>query len=491
MSFTLSATDQIRGRTLSVCEVGGACLGRLAFLFAVCLACWPALFWVWGRWFEMPGYFLGPVVFSGILTYWVCLVVVDRAGRQTSFKLGLSWTCCSAFIVLLFAAFHRHVPRLVSCGLLFLAVAFMMLATLNRETRRRSLAIVPLAVLSLDLSASLQFYLGWPLRVMVGKMTSLMMMKTVEPVGAGLSDGVSTVFIDAPCSGVRMLCSSVLLASLVALSARLGSFRTVALVFAGVVVAVLGNSWRAASLFILETRLNMGSTAHIAIGLIVFVACAVLIVWLGVYLKRHEKQPGSLNDSRPVRQRVCAAVRIVFIVACLLGLAATMVPRGSEVAALSQQSEYDWPAAWEGRPLARVPLDSGTKGFLSTFPGDIAQFRCGDEGTLILLRYCREATRKLHPAEDCYRGSGWKCTPLPSTIDEHGNVWSGFKATNSDGVTRNVRQCYFSLAGIQDRTSLEGLFMVASSWPDVSSWYWAAAKPRSKIVDTIAVTISD
>jgi len=128
--------------------------------------------------------------------------------------------------------------------------------------------------------------------------------------------------------------------------------------------------------------------------------------------------------------------------------------------------------------------------FLASFPGAMAQFRVGTGNEALLLRQCSEATRDLHPAEDCFRATGWTCTPLPAINDETGRTWSRFTAEHPDGRIRAIRQCYVAIAPRAVAEDLDEIIADNRSWPDVSSWYWAAALPGSSVKMTLAITVA-
>ena len=94
--------------------------------------------------------------------------------------------------------------------------------------------------------------------------------------------------------------------------------------------------------------------------------------------------------------------------------------------------------------------------FLNDFPGQIGRFSDGSRE--IIIRRVTEATRKLHPASDCFRAIGYTVTPLPLRTDEYGKRWSSFSAVK-DGETFRVYE------RIEDNHSRE--------WTDPSSWYWS------------------
>ena len=86
-----------------------------------------------------------------------------------------------------------------------------------------------------------------------------------------------------------------------------------------------------------------------------------------------------------------------------------------------------WSSTFEGRTLTTLPLSETEKKFATGFPGRIARFSDGERE--IIIRWATEATRKMHPASDCFQGLGYSVTPLAAHRDESGALWASFAAT--------------------------------------------------------------
>lgn len=151
------------------------------------------------------------------------------------------------------------------------------------------------------------------------------------------------------------------------------------------------------------------------------------------------------------------ASRLSYVIAC--GLAA-LVPF------LSARSEHSsgpagkfpgWPDQFEGRTLTALPLTALEHRFAAEFPGRIARFSDGERE--IVIRWVTEATRKLHPASDCFQGLGYTVKPRAVRRDDNGSLWSSFAATKGHEQLR-----------VYERIHNES----GKSWTDVSAWYWAA-----------------
>jgi len=138
-----------------------------------------------------------------------------------------------------------------------------------------------LLLLALPLVPTLNFYLGYPLRVLVGDVASALLQLNglaVTRDGAALVWDGKQVSIDAPCSGIKMLWTGLYSSCALAMLLRLEGWRFVLLVTCAVLVVLLANILRATALFYVEAGfLPQAAPAHEAIGVVVFAAAAILI----------------------------------------------------------------------------------------------------------------------------------------------------------------------------------------------------------------------
>lgn len=116
-----------------------------------------------------------------------------------------------------------------------------------------------------------------------------------------------------------------------------------------------------------------------------------------------------------------------------------------------------WSGTFEGKPLTPLPLNEIEKTFASDFPGRMMRFTDGERE--IIVRWVTEATRKLHPASDCFQGLGYTVTPLAAHRDQNGSLWASFAATKGDERLL-----------VYDRIISDD----GETWTDVSAWYWSA-----------------
>ena len=468
---------------------------RAGPVLLVLMACWHTAPLAWERWFSAYGNPIGAAIFAVAVAEWL-LHLYQSALEQDRVIYSARWLAAAAGFLLVHAACAGRTPDLIVCNLAALSLGCAMMAGLPPKVRRGFLGLFVLLPFSMSLGPSLDFYLGYPLRALVGQLTALALGQGIRPVGTGLSDGVHTVFIDAPCSGIRMLSTALVFAGALAMRLRLTPLRTALIVASAVLLAIAGNTWRAAALFLIETHTRLGERVHVAIGIAVFCICLAALAWLAMRLhapaqRASTSEPANDPPHGPVRQsrRVGFAA---FLCACVAAASAPVVIlERADSAHANIETAIVWPRSWNGVVLVPAPLDAKTEAFRQSLAGAIRQFRLGDSGLLVLLRYCGEATRRLHPAEDCYRATGWTCSPLPALRDERGNLWSRFRAQHRDGTVRTVRQCYVAVSGQQGQADLAEMLTNARSWPDVSSWYWDAARPGSNVRMTLAITVAE
>lgn len=134
-------------------------------------------------------------------------------------------------------------------------------------------------------------------------------------------------------------------------------------------------------------------------------------------------------------------------------------------------ADVSWPTAYEGRRIASMLPAAEDALLASRFPGRLARF--SDGRRQIVLRRMDTATRRLHPARDCFRATGHTIAPAPMRVT-HGRAASCFSATRRG---RTVLVC----EQVRDARG--------RSWPDVSSWYWSAALGTSNGPWTAALTV--
>jgi exosortase/archaeosortase family protein len=341
---------------------------------------------------------------------------------------------------------------------------------------------------------SVRFVFGYPLRLAAAWLAALAL-PGVQAVGCGLTDGVVEVFVDAPCAGAGMLYGMLLLAAGVGLVFRFGPWRVACLLGGGLLLALWANASRAALLFAGYAGILPFSPLtryESVVGLFYFTAGGLLLIaaarWMSGKNVGVQTQRNCKTSSRTAVLFLTTCVFVGFTSGLFLFFpdsryAPTELP--SDVPVL-------WPSSWEGRPLSEVQASPEAALFWRDFPGACREFAFQSEDGLIttenrlVLRFVREATRQLHPAEDCFRGAGYKIKLLPFALNGDGRRWSVFTAEKA-GSRWMVRQCVISVPDGDLRRAEE---TTGRSWPDVSAWYWDAARPASRTPPAaLAVTV--
>lgn len=147
--------------------------------------------------------------------------------------------------------------------------------------RALHLGISALCVLSLPLIASLQFYGGYPIRILTAECSSVLLRSVgyfVTREGTGLRYLGEIVSVDAPCSGIKMLWSGLYFNFALACFLRLSPVATW-LSYVTATALIFGmNLTRATILFFGEARIvHYAPWMHQGIGLLLF---ALLVVFI-------------------------------------------------------------------------------------------------------------------------------------------------------------------------------------------------------------------
>ena len=156
------------------------------------------------------------------------------------------------------------------------------------------------------------------------------------------------------------------------------------------------------------------------------------------------------------RPRAKAALA-AFLMAVIAAALAPLFGRAGDSAVAANANFPGWPITYEGRALTELPLTAREAAFVQDFPGRVGRFSDGRRE--IIIRWVGAPTRRLHPAADCFRGSGYSIVPMPVRRDAAGAAMSCFRASHQ---TDRMMVCEV----INNERG--------DSWPDVSAWYWNA-----------------
>ena len=419
---------------------------------------------------------LGIQVLAGGAAVW--LVWRGPATNPTEAATTRKWVWWRATAaMLIYAVASRHLPLTV-VGVPALGALLLMPGPWLRRGWPDP-AVAGLALLALPAMMMVEFFFGYPLRLASALLAAGLMKVAGLPVtreGAALAWQGINVWVDAPCSGVRMLWSGMWLTLLASGLSRLGWIRTgLACVWGlGVVVAV--NALRVTGLCLVEGGLlPIGNAFHTGLGVMLFAAGALLIVggvsrlarytggpffcrWRSAALREPVPRPAATEHGRGHLNRALPAG--AFLLAC--AMAVTVATQRPERAMHVDGSFPGWPTEFEGQPLTPTPLAAREALFNEAFPGRMGRFTC--DGRVVILRWVMRPTHRVHSAADCLRYAGWQIGAGPLQGGVSGN-WSTFRATKNGQRLFGRERCTDSCG---------------RSWPDVSAWFWAAIGGHSQ-----------
>ena len=202
---------------------------------------------------------------------------LEGEGRGRGGAVGL---LLPASLVLVYAVAYPFVLPLVRACLAMTALGCTL--SVWRFGRRFHPGLLGLMYLSLPVVPTLQFYGGYPLRALVaGAVAPLLRLGgyAVVQEGACLNWAGRLIWVDAPCSGVRMLWVGLFLACALACLYGLRPAATLLTIAAACVAIISGNVLRAAALFYVEAGVvEAPAWAHEYVGVVAFAGVALIVL---------------------------------------------------------------------------------------------------------------------------------------------------------------------------------------------------------------------
>lgn len=244
------------------------------WLTLLAVALWPTWWWMAQRMVDGSDDPLGVLALAALgAVLWqhrLRLRAAPRLGFQVAALAG----------ALLTTALHNQLPDLLVALIGLLSLAAGLIAFLPAQVA--TAPVLGLSVLALPLLASLQFYAGFPLRVVTAEASRwlLAVAHTVERSGSSLVVDGQLIIVDAPCSGVQMAWLGYFTACAVALAVgRNNRSFLLRLPVTGVLV-LLGNVLRNTVLVALQASgTHVPGWGHDAVGLLVLAAVCAGIAW--------------------------------------------------------------------------------------------------------------------------------------------------------------------------------------------------------------------
>ena len=213
----------------------------------------------------------------------VALLIRDRAQLALPTRSAL-FAC--AVLAVVAAIADRALPDLIAAAIAMLALGVFVMHAL----RRPAAAIIVLLLLTLPIIASLQFYLGYPLRLMVAHASAELLSIAgwaAEASGASIVHEGITVLVDAPCAGIGMLWLGSYAAALLSYLNRASARRTLVNGVVAALLVLIANIVRNTLLFFPEAGLvDWPSAAHEAIGVAAFAGAIVPLTLFAAWRKQ-------------------------------------------------------------------------------------------------------------------------------------------------------------------------------------------------------------
>lgn len=244
------------------------------WLALLAVALWPTWWWMGQRMVDGSDDPLGVLALAAL----GALVWQHRLRLSAAPRLGFQVAALAGAV--LTTTLHAQLPDLLVAlvGLLSLALGLLVFLPAQVATA----PVLGLSVLSLPLLASLQFYAGFPLRVVTAEASRWLLSAahTVERSGNSLVVDGQLIIVDAPCSGVQMVWLGYFTACVVALVVgRANRSFLLRLPIVGALVLV-GNVLRNSVLVAFQASgAPLPGWGHEAVGLLVLALVCTGIAW--------------------------------------------------------------------------------------------------------------------------------------------------------------------------------------------------------------------
>ena len=195
-----------------------------------------------------------------------------------------------ALLITIYGATYLMFPPLIRATIAFTAIAVTISSI--RFGKAFHPGLFGLFYLSLPTIPTLQFFGGYPMRVVVAALTAPILRLSgfaVTYEGTCLNWAGQLIWIDAPCSGIKMLWVGLFLTFVILCLYELPLLKTFLLLPLIGIVIMAANVFRAVALFYLEAGvLKLPEWGHEYAGLIAFALEAAGIVGLVLMLRRKE-----------------------------------------------------------------------------------------------------------------------------------------------------------------------------------------------------------
>lgn len=269
MATAITPTHPL-GRWQARCEA----LSPLAWLGLQAATLWPHWRWAGARLADGSDDPLGLAALTALVV-WVAQREPTLRGSPRQ-----GWLYASGVLTALATLALFHLPPLIGAVLAVLALATGLRSVM--PSGQPWLPIAGLAVLALPVVSSLQFYAGYPLRLITAELSTWVLQLAglaAERSGTTMWVQGRQVIVDAPCSGVQMVWMAYFCACVVAAFSGVRDRAMLTRLPAVGALVLAGNVVRNSVLVALEAQqAQVSEVVHQGVGLVVLlVVCAAVV----------------------------------------------------------------------------------------------------------------------------------------------------------------------------------------------------------------------
>lgn len=451
----------------------------LKWLILPLISLWPVGIWMVARMFDGSDDPYGIIALIALM-----LLLLRTRNHFTEHPQGYWLGCALLFMCL---GTLSLLPWLVRG---FCAVIAMMSMIRACSPHNPFLALWGLGFLALPIMSSLQFFIGYPLRVLTAEASVIILDVfgiTAARSGSSLEINGFLIMVDAPCSGIQMAWAAYFTACLAGAWFHMSNrafLRKLPLVS---LIIISGNIIRNTLLVLKEAHyIALPEWSHSAIGLCIFMIMNGMILWIFtrnqtmskiIYAHNRSTFTPSFNNTTLSNHNASIlrvplfSQRILYssllTISLILSLIPWLVPQAN--ARAGEKTFVEWPQMLGGKPVRPLTLSAIEMRFAENFPGTIT--RLTDEMDIYILRNVEQATRKLHPATDCFAGLGY-------TIANIKLMQLNLIAPNKSGA---LARCFTAHKAETTLEVCEQIFDDSEqSYSDTSAWYWQAALGKTE-----------
>ncbi len=296
-------------------QATSARLSQLTMVTAIAVAFWPLWGWYFARTLDKSD---EPWGLCALLTVVIFLSPLAGSARASTSeplieRSKASWIAGISFLSIYIATFS-FAPNLAQAVLAVFAIWFLLVKRFATPSKAGTLGLL---LLSLPVIPSLNFFAGYPLRLLVARGVCLVL--NCLGFRAGQDSTMITInnqliAVDAPCSGINMLWAEAYVVMVCACLFKLNLKNTAVLSVASMALILAGNTIRAAALAIssqidwnklFHITADVDGIIHISIGLITF--CTISAATMYGALKLGQTQCFLAEQSK-VPEGECASI---------------------------------------------------------------------------------------------------------------------------------------------------------------------------------------